>query len=111
MAVITSARLLRMADLFERALELPGDEREAYVAAACAGDRDLESELRRILTSDADVRTGSDVSRPPLPRFGVYQARELIGAGGMGAVYRATREDGDVRQQVAIKVVGSVLWS
>jgi non-specific serine/threonine protein kinase/serine/threonine-protein kinase len=98
----------RLTELFEQALELDGTEREAYITAACDGDVPLETKLRRLLRSDAEVRGRS---APRLPRFGVFQARELVGTGGMGAVYRATREDGDVRQQVAVKVVGSVLWS
>ncbi|HEV2444642.1 MAG TPA: protein kinase [Candidatus Sulfopaludibacter sp.] len=68
----------------------------------------LEAQVRRLLESDAEVQ--SRTAKERLPRFGVFQARELIGTGGMGAVYRATRED-DIRQEVAVKVVGAVLWS
>src|SRR5262249_9425337 len=47
----------------------------------------------------------------PLPRFGAYQARETIGRGGMGTVYRATREDGEVTLEAAVKSISSPLWS
>src|SRR4029077_8134033 len=39
--------------------------------------------------------------------FGRYGVIRLLGQGGMGAVYLAERTDGEVEQQVAIKVVTS----
>ena len=39
--------------------------------------------------------------------FGRYRVIRLLGQGGMGAVYLAERTDGEVEQQVAIKVVHS----
>ena len=39
--------------------------------------------------------------------FGRYRVIRLLGQGGMGAVYLAERNDGEVEQQVAIKVVHS----
>jgi serine/threonine protein kinase/Tfp pilus assembly protein PilF len=38
-------------------------------------------------------------------RIGVYRLEEEIGRGGMGAVYRASRVDGEFRQTVAIKLI------
>lgn len=38
-------------------------------------------------------------------RIGVYRLDEEIGRGGMGAVYRATRTDGEFDQTVAIKLI------
>ena len=40
-------------------------------------------------------------------RVGPYELFEEIGYGGMGAVYRARRADGQYEQQVAIKLVRS----
>ena len=110
-------RFQQLAHWFEEALQLPpGPEREAYVAKVSDGDGTLQEELTSLLASDFDVQRSASSAQPRwpparLPRFGSYQARELLGAGGMGAVYRATREDGELRHQVAVKVVAGVLWS
>lgn len=45
----------------------------------------------------------------PLPRFGIYQAKALLGQGGMGSVYLAERADELFSQQVAIKVLAAHL--
>ncbi len=44
---------------------------------------------------------------PAGTRLGPFRIVEEIGAGGMGVVYRAERDDGQYRQQVAIKCVAS----
>ena len=85
--------------------------REAYLTEISAGDRTLREDLERLLESDSALQRSPSSVFPRLPRFGAYQARELLGAGGMGAVYLATREDGEVRQRVAVKVTSGVLWS
>ena len=110
-------RFQQLARWFEEALRLPpGPAREVYVAQVSDGDRTLQEELTSLLASDKSVQRGASSAQsrwPPerLPAFGSYQGRELLGAGGMGAVYRATREDGELRHEVAVKVVAGVLWS
>jgi len=50
-----------------------------------------------------------DVENPNDPiigrRIGVYLLHEEVGRGGMGAVYRAERADGEFRQTVAVKLI------
>jgi eukaryotic-like serine/threonine-protein kinase len=106
---ISQERFRQLTALFQEAVSLPpGPRREAYLDSKCYGDAALRDQLVRLLASDAAVQDrASNPTLPRLPRFGVYQARELIGAGGMGAVYLATREDGEIRQQVAIKAIAS----
>src|SRR5579862_9377066 len=117
MPATSQQRFQQLANWFEEALRLPaGPEREAYIAEVTDGDGALLEELACLLASDSDVQRSASSAQPAwpparLPRFGSYQARELLGAGGMGAVYRATREDGELRHQVAVKVVAGVLWS
>ncbi|MGH9841169.1 MAG: serine/threonine-protein kinase, partial [Blastocatellia bacterium] len=38
-------------------------------------------------------------------RIGPYRLTRLVGRGGMGAVYEAVRDDGQFRQQVALKII------
>jgi len=44
-------------------------------------------------------------------KIGSYEIKELVGEGGMGAVYRADRVDGEFEQTVAIKFLRSGFYS
>jgi serine/threonine protein kinase len=112
MPPLSQERYQQLNTWFEAALRIPpGPARERYVSQLPAGDVTLIDELKRLLDSDTDVQSRASSAPARLPRFGSYQARGLLGAGGMGAVYRATREDGDLRYEVAVKVVAGVMWS
>ena len=105
-------RFQQLATWFETALRIPpGPARDQYVAELPNEDVTLREELKRLLESDSDVQSKASSAPARLPRFGAYQARGLLGVGGMGAVYRATREDGELRHEVAVKVVAGVMWS
>jgi len=47
----------------------------------------------------------------PGSRFGPYRLIELLGKGGMGAVYHAERVDGELTQEVALKIVRASMLS
>ena len=53
------------------------------------------------MDSPEEAQNGSLIGR----RIGVYRLQEEVGRGGMGAVYRAERVDGEFRQTVAIKLI------
>ena len=101
--------------LFHDALERPAAERDAFVREAAAGDEELRDEVRALLTAHtkADAAFGEVVRPAPsgsaahaLPtgtRLGPYEIDRLIGAGGMGEVYRA--RDTRLDRTVAIKVL------
>ncbi|MDQ6620171.1 MAG: protein kinase [Pseudomonadota bacterium] len=100
------------------ALELPDSERAAYLDEACAGYPELRSEVESLLHAGKDV-TGF-IETPGLAEHGyvlaegvpeagtavgAYQLGCLLGRGGMGVVYLATRSDGTYRSNVAIKML------
>jgi serine/threonine protein kinase len=112
MPAVSQERFQQLAVWFEAALRIPpGPVRDEYVTQVSAGDETVREELLRLLESDTDVQGRASSAPARLPRFGSYQARGLLGVGGMGAVYRATREDGELRHEVAVKVVAGVMWS
>jgi len=103
-----AGRYRRVEDLFHAALER-GPE---YLESACARDAVLRAEVEALLDSyRAWSASLPPVGTPVLPRFGAYQSDEILGSGGMGTVYRAHRDDGQFRHEVAIKVLRGSLRS
>ena len=106
-------RRQRVLELLDATLAEPPGSRPAFLAKACGDDdklrRDVESLLK--LESEVDgflpepaVRLEQEPSLESGIRIGPYRIVELIGRGGMGAVYRAVRED-DFEKQVALKLL------
>lgn len=97
--------------LFEELLDQPEAERDAWIAARTGDNAALKSRLEALRRADrsATLRTGAAVDvlddEPPPERIGAYRIVELIGRGGMGAVYRGERESGDFAHVTAIKVI------
>jgi serine/threonine protein kinase len=105
--------------MLERALELAPDEQASYLDEECAGDPSLRREVDSLLQhASADDFLENVVGRAAAAaldltetvdlegrRLGPWNIDEKIGEGGMGAVYRAQRADGEFKKQVAIKVV------
>ncbi len=107
--------------LLGEAIELPEDERAAFLARL--DDDELRREVAELLrfagtgdgrhTADDDHlhRLGSRVrdlaagEAAPDDRVGAYRLVEEIGAGGMGVVYLADRADGAFEQRVALKLL------
>jgi serine/threonine-protein kinase len=119
---MTPERWAAAQELFEAALQVPDDERAAYVDRAAA-DADLATLVRGMLAADAVEQSEPGLagvvsraveevtgSRSPLvERLGPYRIVSMLGEGGMGAVYLAERDDDEFLQQVAIKVVRGLL--
>lgn len=113
----------RVRRILESALELDSAKRPAFLDEACA-DPSLRREVESLIAVHEQAGTDFLKSGPvpgfhvedekrfrllPGKRIGVYEIEEEIALGGMGAVYRAIRADGQYKQQVALKIVRSEL--
>jgi serine/threonine-protein kinase len=104
-------------ELFSQVLELDPGERRAFLDHACGDDAALRAEVEELLAADERARTflespaaptflDDDAEEPPAgARFGPYRIERLLGRGGMGTVWLATRDDGQFERQVALKLL------
>jgi serine/threonine protein kinase/tetratricopeptide (TPR) repeat protein len=110
-------------ELFDRLVDLPEDERARGLVGV---DADVAAEVRSLLeahraagaflgrtdavpASGATTPNASDAPGPaplaPGAKLGPYRLVEEIGHGGMGIVFRATRDDDEFTRDVAVKLI------
>lgn len=103
-------------ELFDAAQDVPPERRRTWLETVCAGDEDLRRDLERLLKADARtdgvLESGPELLAgamaagvEPPARFGVWRVTAALGAGGMGEVWLAERDDAGFTQRAAIKQV------
>jgi serine/threonine protein kinase len=122
--VAMSATTKTAEELFGAALQLPAEQRDAFLSQACAGDSELRQRVQTLLDQVVNPGTGEAEATGDLPpgkwvgkdaldsappktigtRLGPYKLLQQIGEGGMGDVFLAEQEQ-PVRRRVALKII------
>jgi serine/threonine protein kinase len=105
--------------ILQHARALAPSEQVEYVRKACGANETLLSQVMIALADDVshEENWGDEPLTAPISEslegqlLGSYRLLRKLGSGGMGDVYLAERADEEYRQQVAIKIVRSGLFS
>src|SRR5687767_10326659 len=87
----------RVKEIFQSALDRPPQERSAFVRDACGEDGHVRAEVESLLLAHREAGSFAepglgirDLGVDRIDReIGAYKILSLLGAGGMGEVYRA----------------------
>ncbi|HKV77407.1 MAG TPA: protein kinase [Candidatus Sulfotelmatobacter sp.] len=101
----------KVREVLHDALALAPGDRPMFLDRACLNDVLLRREVESLLSADRESWPGFLESSPPVTqrtlarraKLGTYKILALLGAGGMGEVYRA--RDSRLRRDIALKVL------
>ena len=104
--------------LYQRAVDLPANRRDAFLRAECGADAGLREEVKSLL-AHYDAAPEDFLQQPPhdfghrlsdeaaVPeRIGQYRIKQVIASGGMGTVYEAIQEQ--PRRSIALKIMKGI---
>lgn len=130
---MTPQQYQRILELYEQTIGKNKSDREQFLKTACADDAAVLARIRdmlevednspehadfsaigqsiRLVAAEVSRNAAGNPSAAPLAgaRLGKYELLDLIGEGGMGAVYRARQDH--PRRIVAIKIIRTALAS
>ena len=111
----------RVDTVFDAVVDVPADQRAAFIDRACGDDQALRAEVLELLHayhhSDSFLEAPAAAIAAPLlepaaavagaapERIGPFHVVREIGRGGMGRVFLGERVDGQFEQRVAIKLI------
>ena len=105
----------------DRALELDGEDREAFLTELARTQPRIVQSIRELIAERAQLDADGFLAQPILThgqddtmagvRVGAYTIDRLIGRGGMGEVWLASRSDGRFEGQCAIKFLDASITS
>src|SRR5580698_9480839 len=111
---MTTEQWREVEQVLAAAMDLPEQERGAYLDRICENRPAIRSEVESLLAAHAEAgdfietAIAHEIAGAPLisRRIGPYRLVKELGRGGMATVYLGRRDDGQFSKDVAVKLIG-----